>query len=104
MIDIKMQFKEWLIKNGLSEKTKTGRLGTIYEYLKRIDRLCIQLYGKEEWETLLRDIYANYILHKTLALKKYENAEPQKIYDSILALGKVYQIDSSYNQPKYISK
>ena len=104
MIDVKVQFKEWLIKNGLSEKTKTGRLGTVYEYLKRIDRLCVQLYGKEEWESLLKDIHTYYILHKTLALKKYENAKPEKIYDSILTLGKLYEINRGYDQSKYISK
>ena len=60
MSDLKEEFRKWLIKQGLSEKTKTGRLGTVYEYIRRIDKICDIIYSDQEqkkWECLARDIY-----------------------------------------------
>lgn len=35
MVNLKDNFRNWLIRQGLSEKTVTGRHGTAYEYNTR---------------------------------------------------------------------
>ena len=60
MSDLREEFRNWLIKQGLSEKTKTGRLGSVYEYIRRIDKIGDIIYLNQEdkkWECLARDIY-----------------------------------------------
>lgn len=112
MIEIKVAFKNWLIQQGLSEKTKSGRHGTVYEYLKRIGRLSNQLYAKEDWEHILKDIYVLYLLHISLDSKKNKHIKPKKIYDLIIGYGRIAYIDNTetsiidakYVQPKHINK
>lgn len=60
MTDLKEDFRQWLIKQGLSEKTATGRHGTVYEYVRRIDKLCNLIYKGHDlksWQQLAEDIY-----------------------------------------------
>lgn len=40
---MKNQFQEWLIKQGYSITTKSGNPSTVYDYQKRIEKVC-------EWE------------------------------------------------------
>lgn len=57
--DIKTYFQSWLKEKGCQEKTSKGRPSTIYEYIKRIDRLCDKLYNNhttDEWEILATNI------------------------------------------------
>ena len=57
--DIRTQFQTWLKGKGCQEKTSKGRPSTIYEYVKRIDRLCDKLYSShtsDEWEKLAQNI------------------------------------------------
>lgn len=42
---MKQQFKDYLIKQGYSVTTPTGNPSTVYDYAKRIDKVC-------EWENL----------------------------------------------------
>lgn len=112
MTEIKVVFKNWLVQKGLSEKTKSGRPGTVYEYLKRIGRLSSQLYGKEDWGHILKDIYVLYLLHASLDSKKNKGIKPKKIYDLIIGYGRIAYIDDTeksiidgnYAEPKHIKK
>lgn len=66
MADLRDDFKHWLIKQGLSEKTKTGRAGTVYEYIRRIDNLCNKIYKDysiHSWQKLAENIYPVLGLH-----------------------------------------
>lgn len=45
MIDLKEQFEQYLIKAGYSLHTPSGNPSTVYDYKKRIDKVC-------EWEGL----------------------------------------------------
>lgn len=59
MTDLRSSFKDWLIKQNCKERTDKGRPSTVYEYCKRIDRLCDKLYDNhsaENWETLAINI------------------------------------------------
>ncbi len=59
MTDLKTDFQKWLIQQGYKEGTDKGRPSTIYEYCKRIDRLCDKLYGNsstDKWEILAINI------------------------------------------------
>lgn len=60
MEDIRRYFKEWLIKQGYSEKTKSGRPSTVYEYISQINKVCDIVYldhNIPHWELLAEDIY-----------------------------------------------
>ncbi|MBE6448103.1 MAG: hypothetical protein E7018_02260 [Alphaproteobacteria bacterium] len=60
MKDIRRDFKEWLIKQGYSEKTKSGRPSTVYEYISQINKVCDIVYlghNFPQWELLAEDIY-----------------------------------------------
>ncbi len=66
MADLRDDFRHWLIKQGLSEKTKTGRAGTVYEYARRIDNLCNKIYKDhsiQSWQKLAENIYPILGLH-----------------------------------------
>lgn len=59
MTDLRSSFKDWLIKQNCKERTDKGRPSTVYEYCKRIDRLCDKLYDNhsaENWEDLAINI------------------------------------------------
>ncbi len=73
MIDLKEDFINWLIKQGLSEKTETGKPSTIYDYLTTINRVC-KKEGYITWEKLavnLFSIVSNYHGKYKTALHKY---------------------------------
>lgn len=60
MRDIKTDFREWLVKTGVSERTSTGRPGTVYEYTRLLNKICDFIYKKhdiEHWQQLAFDIY-----------------------------------------------
>lgn len=73
MDNLREDFINWLTKQGLSEKTRTGKPSTIYDYLTTINRVC----RKEEyitWEELavnLFSIVSNYHGKYRTALHKY---------------------------------
>ncbi|UZQ52389.1 hypothetical protein [Clostridium kluyveri] len=45
MIDMKKQFEEYLINKGYKQTTPSGQPSTVYDYMKRIDRVC-------DWENM----------------------------------------------------
>lgn len=42
---MKKQFKQYLIERGYSQYTPSGKPSTVYDYIKRIDKVC-------EWENV----------------------------------------------------
>ncbi len=74
MADLKTDFQKWLIQQGCKERTDKGRPSTVYEYCKRIDRLCDKLYGThttDEWETLAVNIGKILISYYECSNKEY---------------------------------
>lgn len=74
MTDLRSSFKDWLIKQNCKERTDKGRPSTVYEYCKRIDRLCDKLYdnhSSENWETLAINIGKVLISYYECSNKKY---------------------------------
>ncbi len=58
--DLRQYFHSWLVRQGLSEKTKTGRAGTVYEYVRYIDKVCDVVQSKHDhdsWLWLAKNIY-----------------------------------------------
>ena len=37
---MRKQFKDYLIKQGYAVKTPSGKPSTVYDYIKRIDKVC----------------------------------------------------------------
>lgn len=74
MADLKTDFQNCLIKQGCKERTNKGRPSTVYEYCKRIDRLCDKLYGShstDKWETLTVNIEKILISYYECSNKEY---------------------------------
>ena len=44
-IDMKKQFEVYLINRGYKQRTPSGNPSTVYDYIKRIDKVC-------EWENI----------------------------------------------------
>ena len=60
MSDIKTDFQKWLVENGVSERTSTGRRGAAYEYVRLLNKVCDFIYKKHDvaqWQQLAFDIY-----------------------------------------------
>ncbi len=49
---MKEEFKKYLIESGYKEWTPSGNPSTVYDYIKRIDKIC-------EWENVSLDQLAN---------------------------------------------
>ena len=48
MSDIKTDFQKWLVENGVSERTSTGRRGAAYEYVRLLNKVCDFIYKKHD--------------------------------------------------------
>ncbi len=73
MVDLETNFKNWLIKQGLSVKTKSGKPSTVYDYLTTINQIC-KKEGHITWEELasyIFNIINNYKGRYKTALNKY---------------------------------
>lgn len=51
---MKNKFKTYLINQGYKQTTPSGRPSTVYDYIKRIDSVCIQ--ENESWASLAQKI------------------------------------------------
>ena len=83
LLDLRQGFYDWLVKQGLSEKTKAGRPGTTYEYVTRLDRLSQKIFNKIDWFLLGRDIDILCVVHKMYALKKHWKFPVSQTFDLI---------------------
>ncbi|GAB6106881.1 hypothetical protein [Fusibacter bizertensis] len=52
---MKNLFEDYLIKQGYSVKTPSGNPSTVYDYIKRIDRVCLN--ENMTWNELAGQIY-----------------------------------------------
>ena len=51
---MKEQFRHFLINTGYKETTPSGHPSTVYDYMKRIEKVCE--WENESWETLATNI------------------------------------------------
>ena len=73
MDKLREDFKRWLIRQGLAEKTTANKPSTIYDYLNAINTVC-KMEGHITWEELasnLFNIIDNYHGKFKTALNKY---------------------------------
>ena len=73
MLDLRDEFKNWLIKQGYKETTKSGLPSTVYDYLQTLDQLCRQ-ENQMNYETLTCSVFSilpNYQGKTKTALHKY---------------------------------
>lgn len=73
MNDLKTDFRNWLIKQGYSQITPSGKPSTIYDYIKKIDRVC-KNERYEDWDTLASDLYFVILDYKNEMKDKYVTA------------------------------
>lgn len=75
MAELKENFRNWLIEQGLSEKTSSGKQSTVYDYIKTIDRVC-KNEGYITWEELASNLFSiasSYQSKYKTALHKYNS-------------------------------
>ena len=73
MLDLREEFKNWLIAQGYKEKTESGLPSTVYDYIQTLDRLCCQELHID-FEALACSIFSilpNYQGKTKTALHKY---------------------------------
>lgn len=51
---MKEQFKDYLLSKGYSEYTPSGNPSTVYDYIYRIEKICLE--EGSSWEMLASDI------------------------------------------------
>lgn len=51
---MKNQFEFYLINQGYKQTTPSGRPSTVYDYIKRIDSVCVQ--ENKSWASLAQEI------------------------------------------------
>lgn len=74
MNEIKEQFKDWLLKQGLAERTKSGNPSTVYDYIKSINKVCLKFFNSDEkkvWQELSENIYPVLVKYFELSNKEY---------------------------------
>lgn len=74
MNEIKEQFKDWLLKQGLAERTKSGNPSTVYDYIKSINKVCLKSFNsneKEIWRELSENTYPVLVKYFELSNKEY---------------------------------
>lgn len=73
MLDLRNEFKNWLIEQGYKEKTKSGLPSTVYDYVHMLDSICWQ-HQHVDFETLACSVFSilpNYQGKSKTALHKY---------------------------------
>ncbi len=73
MVSLEERFKNWLLQQGLSEKTPKGNPSTIYDYVRTINRVR-KKEGHLSWDELAVNVMAiipNYKGKPKTALRKY---------------------------------
>lgn len=76
---MKTKFEKWLQAQGLSEKTKSGKLGTIVTYTDAINGICKERFSKEftqkdtdkTWKLLCEEIIPIAAKYQELSHKEY---------------------------------
>jgi len=104
MTDLRNQLKKWLISQGLAETTKNGRPGTVYEYLKRIDRLASRIFKrKDSWDLIAKHIF--FILVVFLICPKTRTkpriAELEDIHQILKQIGLSEQLIQAIREESY---
>ena len=108
MLDLKEEFKNWLITEGYKETTKSGLPSTVYDYVQTLDRLCRQELHIS-FEALACSIFSilpNYQGKKKAILLKY-NAflfetdlsypfKQQRTNSILSALSKIPDLDKDF--------
>ena len=105
MSDLRTDFKRWLVDcKGLAETTKNGRPGTVYEYLKRIDRLAYRMFNRKgDWDLVAKHIF--FILAVFLicpkTIKPLVAVELEEIYQILRQAGLSEQLIQAIREASY---
>ena len=76
---MKLKFEKWLQKQGLAEKTKSGKLGTIATYIDAINGICKERFPKDfnrynpdkSWQLLSEEVVSVAAKYQELSHKDY---------------------------------
>ena len=49
MDNLREDFKNWLVRQGISDKLINGKSSTVYEYIRQLDILSKKLYNSDDW-------------------------------------------------------
>lgn len=73
------RFQTWLLKQGLAEKTKSGKLGTVATYIDSINRICKERFSEDfnkknpdkSWQLLSAEVISTAAKYQELSHKDY---------------------------------
>lgn len=104
MTDLRNHFKRWLVNQGLAETTKNGRPGTVYEYLKRIDRLTGKIFKwKDNWDLVAKHIFFILVVFLICPKTRKEptSVELENIYQILIQVGLSEQLIQIIREDSY---
>ena len=55
MDNLREDFKNWLVRQGISDKLINGKSSTVYEYIRQLDILSKKLYNSDDWNLLIKN-------------------------------------------------
>ena len=55
MDNLREDFRNWLVGQGISDKLINGKSSTVYEYIRQLDVLSKKLYASDDWNLLIEN-------------------------------------------------
>ena len=73
MDNLRENFKNWLIQQGISDKLINGKSSTVYEYVRQLDVLSKKLYSSDDWNLLVNNAITLAFFYLLCGKEKYRN-------------------------------
>lgn len=73
MDNLREDFKNWLVRQGISDKLINGKSSTVYEYIRQLDVLSKKLYNSDNWNLLIQNAITLVFFYLLCGKAKYQN-------------------------------
>ena len=73
MDNLREDFKNWLVRQGISDKLINGKSSTVYEYIRQLDILSKKLYNSDDWNLLIKNATTLVFFYLLCGKAKYRN-------------------------------
>ncbi len=73
MDNLREDFENWLVRQGISDKLINGKSSTVYEYIRQLDILSKKLYNSDDWNLLIKNATTLVFFYLLCGKAKYRN-------------------------------
>ena len=73
MNNLREDFRNWLVGQGISDKLISGKSSTVYEYFRLLDILSKKLYASDDWDLLIENAVTLLFFYLLCGKAKYRN-------------------------------